>query len=85
MDMQRDELNAAGLSNPSAIRLFREHLGPGWQPPQPHYIDTTQQPEDYPDRSFEESGLVSSAVIYILFTLAAAGLVHLHFSYGFPF
>jgi hypothetical protein len=50
---------------------------------EPWYIDTTQQPEDYPDRSFEKSGLFGAVAGYIVLPIMAMAFVFICFPHGF--
>lgn len=80
--MDKHDFGAAGASNSAFVGT---NFGPPRKPPAPHYIDTTQQPEDTPDRSFEKQGMFSATMLWLVLPGAAIALAAAHFTVGFPF
>jgi hypothetical protein len=78
--MDKHDFDSAGLSNSAFVETLRQNFGSPRKPPAPHYIDTTQAPEDYPDRSFEKHSLFSAMACGVVLPLIAVVFVFLHFS-----
>lgn len=88
--MDRSSYGLEGADNTKGAETmkmyFEKHPQYPLQPRQfpPHYIDTTQQPEDTPDTLQSLGGLFGTTFGLVL-GAATVVLVALHFYYGPPF
>ena len=87
MDLMRH--NPGGVENTEGNRLVRMYFeeNPRYgQPPRefpPHYIDTTQQPEDKPDYSYEKSSLFWGIAMYVAVPFLAGLCAYLYLPHPF--